>query len=127
MVDTIGPDIVAARDELDRYEAGTHPDQDAYYGLSSRQRVTRFAALTAEHGNALPGKLSSDGLTAINWAQIAVRLNLPNRQIHPHLRDPILDRDLPVAAGSFVGAPSPAGSTTNHGDSSRSPHKSYPR
>ncbi|NNG41316.1 integrase [Flexivirga sp. ID2601S] len=103
MVDTIGPDIVAARDELDRYEAGTHPDQDAYHGLSSRQRVTRFAALTAEHRNALPGQLSSDGQSAINWAQIAIRLNLTNHQVHPHLRDPVLDRDLPVAAGSFVG------------------------
>ena len=103
MVDTIGPDIVAARDELDRYETGTHSDQDGYHGLSSRQRVTRFAALTAEQGHALPGQLGHDGQTAINWAQIAVRLHLPSRQIQPYLRDPILDRDLPVATGSFVG------------------------
>ncbi|ABL79468.1 MULTISPECIES: hypothetical protein [unclassified Nocardioides] len=105
MVEVIGPDVVAARAELDQFEAGTHPSQVTLDGLSSRQRLRAFAADASRQGHALPGHLSRDSQEQprINWSHLARMLQLPQRQVPPSLQPVIRDSGLPIADGSPVG------------------------
>lgn len=105
MVEVIGPDIVAARAELDQLEAGTHPSQVTLDELSSRQRLEAFAADASARGRALPGHPGSNpqAQPRINWSHLARMLRLPQRQVPPSLQPVILDSGLQVADGSPVG------------------------
>lgn len=105
MVEVIGPDIVAARAELDQLEAGTHPSQVTLDGLSSRQRLQAFAADTSQQGHALPGhpRRNAQEQPRINWSHLARMLQLPQRQVPPSLQPIILDSGPPIADGSPVG------------------------
>ncbi|WP_235530009.1 integrase [Nocardioides sp. Root151] len=105
MVEVIGPDIVAARAELDQLEAGTHPSQRAFDGLTSRQRLQVFAADAVQRGHGLPGhpRRNSQEQPRINWSQLARMLQLPQRQVPASLQPVILDSDLPIDDGSPVG------------------------
>lgn len=105
MVEVIGPDIVAARTELDQLEAGTHPSQRAFDGLTSRQRLQAFVADATQRRHALPGhpRCNPHEQARINWSQLARLLQLPQRQVPASLQPVILDSGLPVDDGSPVG------------------------
>ena len=105
MVEVIGPDIVAARAEQDQIEAGTHPSQRAFDGLTSRQRLQAFAADAIQRGHALPGhpRRNSQEQPRINWSQLARMLQLPQRHVPPSLQPVILASGLPIDDGSPVG------------------------
>ncbi len=105
MVETIGPDIVAARAELGQLETGAHPSQRPLEGLSSRQRLEAFVAAAAAQGHALPGHPARNPheQARINWSRIAVLLRLPHHQVHPSLRPIVVDSGLPIADGSPMG------------------------
>lgn len=105
MVEVIGPDIVGARAELNQIEAGTHPSQRAFDGLTSRQRLQAFAAAAIERGHALPGhpRRNSQEQPRINWSQLAGMLQLPQRQVPASLQPVILDSGIPIDDGSPVG------------------------
>jgi integrase len=103
MVETIGPDIVTARRELDQLEAGTHPAQRPFQGPPSRRRVELFVARATDTGGALPGHPPQGQDRRINWRQLALLLDLPHHRFPPSLRPLVLHSGLPIAAGSPLG------------------------
>ncbi|WP_198145494.1 integrase [Frankia sp. EAN1pec] len=106
MVETIGPDIRDAWKELARLEAGTHPSQRIYDGLSVPARLDLFVRRAAENGTPLPGRSTAGKAVAVNGAHVLRLVGVPPDKrfgLPPQQRALLEESGLPVATNTYIG------------------------
>jgi integrase len=103
MVEDIGPDVLAAREEFRQLHARTHPSQDPYRGLGQPAALRLFLEHAARQGRALPGRRGADGTVEVNWSHLG-RLLAAGDVNRPELRQQVRDSGLPVAPDTYLGA-----------------------
>jgi integrase len=104
MVERIGEDIIAARTDYQRLDAGTHPTQAAYRHLGPTDRVRAFADQARRAGATIPGR-PGRGEPTINWSHLARLLHLhPAALGRPDLRRMLSESGLGIAPDSFLGS-----------------------
>ncbi|MFH8583259.1 integrase [Streptomyces celluloflavus] len=101
MLEDIGPDILAARDELALLEARISPAQTRYLQLSAKKRVKQFLADAADTGTSLPGHRSADGSRKVNEAHLARLAGVSG--ITAASRRAIADAGLPISDDTYLG------------------------
>jgi hypothetical protein len=101
MLEDIGPDILATRDELAQLEARTSPAQARYLRLSAKRRVKQFLADAAEEGTALPGHRRAGGSRKVNEAHLARLAGVSC--ITAASRQAIADAGLAISDDTYLG------------------------
>jgi integrase len=104
MIEDIGTDIIAARRDLQRLEAGTHPSQGPFAHLGPTDRVRSFVTQACRDHMLLP-RHPGDGAPTVNWSHLNRMLHLPRSTFgRPDLRRIVTESGLDVDCDSFIGS-----------------------
>lgn len=101
VVEDIGPDIRDAWIEYRQLDNGSHPSQEQYAGLLTRDRIDLFVQQAKRDGTVLPGHIV-DGQLHINWSQLG-RLLGSHTSWPRVLKRRVHAAALPVVVGSPIG------------------------